>query len=240
MRNSWLMVLLASLLVFWGCPSNDDIGVDDLPGTVEVAGAEPCAPLVTGCWMQGTDEVNLYASTVEDYCSSLRAYWDYLDSEEYLDAQAALEAADTAEDGPGVCQATIEANALLAPSYDAAFPEGSCTLSVSREGALDGGGSADVGLMYSHLGYGDCVTAFYGDCSEVDSWATWVDMEDEASNQCMDSLSLWGTEHQVDISEEGENSWRATATDLELSGWTSDAVGTTVTVSFDFIAAPGD
>jgi len=255
------MGLIAALFMV-GCPSGDDdddsapgddddsapgddddtVGDDDDSAggggdTLEVTGADPCGPIATACWSADDDGNNyLYASNVEDFCTRVDENDALVGSQDYQDAEAALDAAVAAEDGNAACLAMVALNALSGPAWDAMFGPGTCTMAITNEGPMGTDDPVSLSLVYGVDNMGECVLEILGDCSDAYSWDAWLDLEDEAMGLCSHAMTMWAGQGSVELTDEGGDAWRAVGTDLEVDGYSVVNLGATATVTFDFVA----
>ncbi len=238
MRNLFWMILAAGLWVLPGCPGGDDD--DDSSGGdeygIDVTGADPCAPLASTCWIAYQEESTMFASTVADFCTRNSAHDTYLTSEEYRDAMDAVDAAEALEDGPGACQATAAMYALYAPVWDAVFEAGSCTMAVTADAFVDGDVETNLSLVHITQNMGACFVEGLGDCSQVDDWATWLELNEDVGLTCSQGMSGYYADGTVGITLLPDDAFEATVSGLQMEGFTIPTQGTTITVDIHVAA----
>ena len=197
MRHLTPIGLLAGLLLAVGCPdddpgfaSDDDVADDDdaadddsaddaFENTISVDGGYPCEPVVSAYYSAlGETSYGLMASTVEDHCDKYRAVHGTSDDAVLAALQADYDDAFGAEDGPASCAAMTAWWEYSRPAYEALYPLGSCSLQAMVPDGMDATAPPGTAMMsYATQEWSAWLDIYLGDCSHVQTFEDWLDIE---------------------------------------------------------------
>ncbi len=222
----WLGLLATSLL-WLGCPETEEEEPTLGQGTMSVVGDLECGPLKSICWIDsspGQDaEFSVYATTIPGYCAKLGDYLALVMDE---DLAAEIEAAASAGEYQQACLLARDSVAEFQPVVEPMFPAGSCTLQLSTFSDEPGDYRADgspldgdwiLGVLTHSTGFSyDSALDAYGDCSQATDLDSYTALLGELEASTEAALDLWmAVEGTVEIQKD-DDGYHLLSTDLGL------------------------